>query len=154
MTDIKCAINGLAVRLPVTWRGWEWSGGVTAWVGKRHYQDRIWLGKVKVKVALWQAMKTLRRNRGIALLFLSPWSYRWVVGQRHAPADLPPVKKTRNLLYKRLGVPQGRSGRVRKCRPQPWIDPWTAQSLASRNIEWAIAADTRHWIQIKCPTDK
>jgi len=37
-------------------------------------------------------------------------------GQSHAPAALPPGK-TRYPLYRRLGVPQGRSGRVRKSRP-------------------------------------
>ena len=36
-----------------------------------------------------------------------------VSGQRHAQAVLPPGKK-RYPLYRRLGRPQGRSGRVRK----------------------------------------
>ena len=36
-----------------------------------------------------------------------------VGGQRHAPAALP-LGKTRYPLYRRLGGPQGRSGRVRK----------------------------------------
>ena len=36
----------------------------------------------------------------------------WVGGQRHAPAALPPGK-TRYPLYRRLGGPQGRSGRHR-----------------------------------------
>ena len=43
-------------------------------------------------------------------------------GQRHAPAALPPPK-TRHPLYRRLGVPQGRSGRVRKISPLPGFDP-------------------------------
>jgi len=38
-----------------------------------------------------------------------------VGGQRHAPAALPPVM-TRHPLYRRLGAPQGRSGRMRKSR--------------------------------------
>jgi hypothetical protein len=37
----------------------------------------------------------------------------WVGGQRHAPAALPPGT-TRYPLYRRLGGPQNRSGRVRK----------------------------------------
>jgi hypothetical protein len=37
-------------------------------------------------------------------------------GQRHAPAALPPGK-TWYLLYRRLGGPQGRSGRGRKIFP-------------------------------------
>ena len=36
-----------------------------------------------------------------------------VSGQRHAPVGLPPGK-TRYPLYRRLGGPQSRSGRVRK----------------------------------------
>ena len=43
-----------------------------------------------------------------------------VGGQRHAPAALPPGK-TRYPLYRRLGGPQGRSGRVRKICPQIWL---------------------------------
>ena len=38
-----------------------------------------------------------------------------VSGQRHATAALPPGK---DQFYKRLGGPQGRSGRVRKISPQ------------------------------------
>jgi hypothetical protein len=44
-----------------------------------------------------------------------------VGGQHHAPADLPPGK-TRYPLYRKLGGPQGRSGRVRKISPQPGFD--------------------------------
>jgi len=39
----------------------------------------------------------------------------WVGGQRHAPAALPP-EKTQYTLYRSLGWPQGRCGRVWKCR--------------------------------------
>jgi hypothetical protein len=39
-----------------------------------------------------------------------------VGGQHHAPAALPPGK-TRYPLYRRLGGPQCRSGRVRKISP-------------------------------------
>ena len=39
-----------------------------------------------------------------------------VDGPGHAPAALPPGK-TRYPLYRRLGGPQGRSGRVRKISP-------------------------------------
>ena len=62
-------------------------------------------------------------------------------GQRHAPADLPP-EKTRYPLYRRLGGPQGRSGRVRKISPPPGFDPRTVQPVASRNTDYAIAALT------------
>jgi hypothetical protein len=36
------------------------------------------------------------------------------------------------LLYRRLGGPQSRSGRVRKISPPPEFDPRTAQPVASR----------------------
>ena len=52
------------------------------------------------------------------------------VGQRYAPAALP-AGKTRYPFYRRLGGPQGRSGRVRKISPTPEFDPRTVQSIAS-----------------------
>jgi hypothetical protein len=49
-----------------------------------------------------------------------------VGGQRHAPAALPP-RKTRYPLYRRLGGPQGRSGRVRKMSPPAGFGTRTVQ---------------------------
>jgi len=51
-----------------------------------------------------------------------------VGGQRHDLATLPPGK-TRYPLYRRLGRPQGRSGRVWKISPPPGLDPRTVQPL-------------------------
>jgi hypothetical protein len=62
-----------------------------------------------------------------------------VGGQLHAPAALPPGM-TRYPLYRRLGGPKGRSGRVRKISPPPAFDPQTVQPVASRYTDWAIAA--------------
>jgi hypothetical protein len=62
-----------------------------------------------------------------------------VGGQRHAPAALPP-RMTRYPLYRRLGRPQGRSGRVLKILSPPVFDPRTVQPVASRYTDWAIAA--------------
>jgi hypothetical protein len=42
-------------------------------------------------------------------------------------------------LYRRLGGPQDRSGRVRKISPPPGFDPRTVQPVASRYTDW----DTR-----------
>ena len=53
-----------------------------------------------------------------------------VSGERHAPAALP-ARKTRYVLYRRLGGPQGRSGRVQKISSPPGFDPRTAQPVAS-----------------------
>ena len=64
-------------------------------------------------------------------------------GQRHGPVALPPGS-TRYPLYRRLGGPQGRSGRVRKISPPspPGFDPRTIQLVAIRYTDWAIPAET------------
>jgi hypothetical protein len=54
-----------------------------------------------------------------------------VRGQRHAPAALYQLGKTRYPLYRRLGGPQGRSGQVRKISLPPGFDPQTVQPIAS-----------------------
>ena len=63
----------------------------------------------------------------------------WVGGQRDAPAALP-QRKIRSPLYRGLGGPQGRSGRVRKISPPPAFDPRTVQPVASRYTDRAIPA--------------
>jgi hypothetical protein len=62
-----------------------------------------------------------------------------VGGQRHAPATLPPGM-TQYPLYRRLGKPQGRSGRVLKISPPPGFDPRTVQLVASRYTNYVIPA--------------
>jgi len=62
-----------------------------------------------------------------------------MVGQRHAPAALPPGKIL-YLLYRRMGRPQGRYGRVRKISPSPGFDLRTAQHVPSRYTDCAIPA--------------
>ena len=64
------------------------------------------------------------------------------------PAALPPGK-TRYPLYRRLGRPRGRSGRVRKIWPTPGFDPQTVQPVASRYTDWAIPAHTRWMLVVK-----
>ena len=59
-------------------------------------------------------------------------------GQLHASAALPPGK-TQYPLHRRLGGPQGPSGRVRKISPPPAFDPRTVQLVASRYTDY----DTR-----------
>jgi hypothetical protein len=66
-----------------------------------------------------------------------------VGGHCHTPAALPPGK-TRYPLYRRLGRPQGRSGRMRKISPPPGCDPRTVQPVASRYTDWAIPAPIPH----------
>jgi hypothetical protein len=43
------------------------------------------------------------------------------------PGRFNPGKEARYPLYRRLGVPQSRSGRVRKISPSPGFDPLTVQ---------------------------
>ena len=62
-----------------------------------------------------------------------------VGGQHHARAALH-AGKNRYPLYRRLGGPQVRSGRVRKISPLPGFDPRTVQPVASRYTDWAIPA--------------
>jgi hypothetical protein len=61
--------------------------------------------------------------------------------QRHAPAASPPGE-TQYPLYRRLGGPQSRSGRVRKFSPPPGFDPRTLQPVAIRYTDWTIAGHT------------
>jgi hypothetical protein len=68
-------------------------------------------------------------DRGIALPFLDLSAGR-EGGQQYAAAALPPGK-TRYPLYRRLGGPKDRSGRVRKISFPPGFDPRTVQSVAS-----------------------
>jgi len=63
----------------------------------------------------------------------------WVGGQRHDPAALPPGK-IRYPFYRRLGGPQGQSGRMRKISPPPGFDPRTVKPVASRYTDCAIPA--------------
>ena len=74
-------------------------------------------------------------------------------GQRHAPAALPPGK-TRCPFYRRLGGPQGRSGRARKISPPhrnsrkispppQEFDPRTVKPVASCYTDCAIPAHQR-----------
>ena len=63
----------------------------------------------------------------------------WMVNATLRPIYLPPSPgKTQYTLYRRLGGPQGRAGRVRKISPSPGFEPRSVQSGASRYTDWAI----------------
>jgi hypothetical protein len=53
-----------------------------------------------------------------------------------------PSGKTWYPLYRRLGGPQGQSGRVWKISPPLGFNPWTVQPVTSRYTDWAIPAHT------------
>ena len=59
-------------------------------------------------------------------------------GASTTPRPLYLREKIRYPSYRRLGGPQGRSGRVRKISPPPGFDPRTVQPVASRYTDWAI----------------
>ena len=71
-----------------------------------------------------------------------------VGGQHHAPAALTPGK-ARYPLYRRLGGPQGRSGRVRKTLLPPGFDSRTVRPVASRYTDCSIPAPHQFLVQIK-----
>jgi hypothetical protein len=89
--------------------------------GKGFSRSRVKV-RVRVKVTLEQAMKAQKGSRVIALLRLTSlqdgggWS-------TPRPGRFTPGKKTSYPLYRRLGGPQGRSGRVLKISPPPGSDP-------------------------------
>jgi hypothetical protein len=51
------------------------------------------------------------------------------------PGRLTPGKENRYPLYRRLGGPKGRTGRVRKISPPPGFDAGTIQPVARRYTE-------------------
>ena len=64
-----------------------------------------------------------------------------VGGQRHVPAVLPPGKENRYPLHRRLGGPQGRSGRLRKISPPPACDPTDCRARS----EWLYQRSHAGW---------
>ena len=97
----------------------------------------------KVKCTVVQALRLCagrtvhRGSRGIALLFLDHCTRRGEGSASRPGRSLPPGN-TRYPLYRRLGVPQGWSGQVRKISPPPGFDPRTIQLVASRYTDYAI----------------
>jgi len=77
------------------------------------FKCSIWLysNKKNVKWSRYRPGVAQRVGRGIAILLHDRSTSSGVSGQQHAPAALYPRGKTRYPLYRRLGGPQGRSGR-------------------------------------------
>ena len=82
-------------------------------------------------------MKAQRGSRGTDYSFFNLGA-RWERVVKASPRPLYPREKTRYPLYRRLGRPQGRSGRVRKISPPPGFDPRTVQLVESRYNDYAI----------------
>jgi hypothetical protein len=65
------------------------------------------------------------------------------------PGRFTPEKETLYLLYRRLGEPQGRCGRVGKISPPPRFKHRTVQPVASHYIDYAIPLFFRK-VENKC----
>jgi hypothetical protein len=91
---------------------------------------------VKIKVTLQHATKAQWWSRGVSTLSLTS-ALGGGGGQCYASAALC-LGKTWYPLYRRLGGPQGRSGREWKTSPPQGSDPRTVQPLASRYTHYAI----------------
>ena len=97
--------------------------------------------KRKVECTLVRALRLCRGHmahsgsRGKALHFLDHGTRRGE-GQCHAPAALYPPGKTRYPFYRRLGGPQGRSGRE-EYLVTTGIRYRTAHPVVSHYTDWA-----------------
>ena len=104
--------------------------------------------KVKVNDTLVQALSLCSGrtahtdSRGIALLFLDRGTRR-SEGSASRPGRSLPPGKTRYLLYRRLGWPQGRSGQAGKISLPPGFDPRIVQPVASRYTNYPTRT-TKH----------
>jgi hypothetical protein len=112
---------------PNTWDQWKCIKLVTL----------LWYKNQRCVVCV---MKVRSESRGIAPLSLSFGAkLRWLEG---VGSLLP--GKARYPLYRRLGGPHGRYGRVRKIPLPPGFDPRIVQPVVSRYTDWAIPARNRN----------
>jgi hypothetical protein len=87
----------------------------------------------KVRQSHYRPEQPQRVDRGIDLSFRDLEGGEWSASR---PGRFT-SGKTRYPLYRRLGGPQGRSGRVRKFSIPPGFDPRTVQPVDSRYNDWA-----------------
>ena len=74
----------------------------------------------------------------VSLYFFFNLGVRWGGWATPLPGSFIPKKETRYPLYRRLGGPLSRSGRLRKISLTPGFDPRTVQPVAGRCIDHAI----------------
>ena len=90
---------------------------------------------MKVKPSRYRPGVAQRVGRGIALPFHDRATRKgWVVSSKPRPHFTP--RKTRYPFYRRLGGPQGRSGRAENLVPTG-IWSRTVQPVVSRYTDWA-----------------
>ena len=96
---------------------------------------------LKVKFTLDTAMEAQREVDVQLHSFFYPGTRQgWSSTTR--PGRFISGEQARYALYRRLGGPQGRSGRVQKISPQPVFDPRTVWPVASRYTVYAIPDHT------------
>jgi len=109
----------------------------------RSYCDS-WVDLHKGKKVKWYRYRpgvAQRVGRGIALLFHDRGTRRgWEFSS--TPGRTLPPGKTRNPLYRRLGGPQGQSGRAENLVPTG-IRSRTVQPVVSRYTDWATGPTGR-----------
>ena len=94
----------------------------------------VHFNKVKVKWSRYRPGVAQRVGRGVALLFHDRGTRRgWVVSS--TPRTLPPGK-TRYPFYRRMGGPEGRSGRAENLVPTGFRSR-IVQLVVSRYTDWA-----------------
>ena len=111
-------------------------------------------GKVRVKCTLVQAPRlctgrTAHRGVEVQLCSFLTTALEGGEGSASRPGRSLPPGKTRYPLYRRLGGPLGRSGKVRKISPPPAFDPRTVYPVASRYTDYAI--QFHPYCQVKQP---
>ena len=113
-----CA-RGLGLLQGSTTRGWSWKKWRSQWIRKRSVS--------------WNLPK-------LSQLWLCNGGFGSCSTQNHLQTKQSPGKETGYVLYRRLGGPQGRSGRLRKISPSTWFNPRTVQPVSDRYTNWAIPA--------------
>jgi len=110
--------------------------------GTNFFQNIEILKKVKVQWSRYRPGVAQRVGRGIALHFRDRGTRRgWVVSSTPRPHF--PQGKTRYPFYRRLGGPQGRSGRAEYLVPTG-IRFRTVQPVVSRYTDWATGPTHRN----------
>ena len=103
----------------------------------------------------WSSVQAVRPIEGVEVQLYSflTTALEGGEGSASSPGHSLPSGKTRYPLYRRLGGPQGRSGRVWKISPPPGFDPRTFQPVASSYTDYAtwpviillmLASETLH----------
>jgi hypothetical protein len=87
----------------------------------------------------WGSVQAVRPIGGVKVQLYSFMTTALEGGEGSAsrPGRSLPPGKTRSPLYRRVGGPQGRSGKCGKSRPPPGFDLRTVQPVASRYTDWA-----------------